>query len=60
MNKLPNRGYLFLKKFQVLYLITAAGMELEKPRPDQTELGVRSSPAGFCWMALVASSRFCS
>ena len=37
-----------------LYLRTASGIELEKPRPDQAGVGVLSSPRGLCWIALDA------
>ena len=40
--------------------VTASGMEQEKPRPYQAELGVLGSPMGLWCMALVASSLFCS
>ena len=42
------------------HLMTASGMEQEKPRPYQAELGVLGSPMGLWCMALVASSLFCS
>ena len=44
----------------IFSLMTASGMELENPSPDQTELGVLGSTMGLLCIALVASSFFCS